>query len=94
MTADHIDRAAEVLGDALGSSYSHAVCRLLARRLDAAGLLASPDLLAEVDRLRRIEAGVEAIADEWERDDPWSDLDRSEEGRTVRALLNPTEGRD
>lgn len=39
---DHIDRAAEVLGDALGSSYSHAVCRLLVRRLDAAGLLASP----------------------------------------------------
>lgn len=41
--SDAVDRTVEVLGDALGSSYSHAVRRLLVRRLDAAGLLATTE---------------------------------------------------
>ena len=37
--SDQIDRAAEVLSGALGDEFSPAITRLLARRLDAAGLL-------------------------------------------------------
>ena len=41
--SDQIDRAAEVLSGALGDEFSAAATRLLARRLDAAGLLASSE---------------------------------------------------
>lgn len=57
-----------------------------------------PALIAEVERLRKIEAGVEALADEWSKPSPYdghgmrAPIDPDHAARRLLALLTPTEG--